>query len=294
LPDCTLKIRRASEGQVGCVMIGENKPVITGLTVRGKRLEVLLCPVPKPRGTIVLIHEALGSVSAWKDFPEKLADFLGHNVLAYSRAGHGNSEGPVEPRSPRYYLDQVEHVLPALFHHFDVQAPVLYGHSEGAAIALLYAAQDPQVRAVIAECPIVAREERTIATVGQFAANYESSDLGRKLERHHRDPEKVFRSWIETIGDSPMMPNFPLQKYLERVQSPVLVLQGAEDEFGGTVQLQVLQKYLPHLQHEVFEGAGHLLHRERTGLVMERVHRFLAGALGGHQGKTVVSHFKEQ
>ncbi len=207
--------------------------ITTQSTVRieGKELEVQHWQQASPAGTILLIHEALGSVSYWKDFPTILAAATGHDVIAYSRAGHGASEGPVEARSLEYYRRQVEQVLPAILNQSGVEAPVLYGHSEGAGIAMLYAAASHHVRCVIAEAPIVSPEERTGATIRQLAAGYESSDMGRRLARYHVNPDEVFYSWIDSNRMS-FSKEYPIERYLGAIACPVLVLQGSRDEFG--------------------------------------------------------------
>ena len=243
------------------------------LPVDGRKLELLLCRHPSPLGTILLIHEALGSVSYWKDFPQTLADETGYSIAAYSRAGHGNSEGPVEPRSLDYYRGQVETVLPAILEHFAITYPVLYGHSEGAGIALLYAATQRPVKAIIAEAPIVVPEASTAATIQQLEAGYAASDMSRRLARYHAKPDEVFYSWIQSNRAS-FSKEFPFEQYLKSIQCPLLVLQGDHDEFGGILQYQTIHRYMPHAQHAVFE-AGHLLHREVADLVAARVARFL-------------------
>ncbi|MHB1745250.1 MAG: alpha/beta fold hydrolase [Acidobacteriaceae bacterium] len=256
-------------------MTGECKGSLTSFVLEGKALEVLLCEPPSAQQTIVLLHEALGSVSYWKDFPEKLAASTGCRVVAYSRAGHGSSQGPVEPRNPHYYRNQVERVLPTLFARFAVSAPILYGHSEGAGIALLYAAEQPQkVHAVVAEAPIVVPEVRAQDRIQELTAPDISAELIRKLARYHTNPDTVFQSWIADVT-SPQMLQFPLDSYLPKIVCPVLVLQGSEDEFGGSGQLQTIRRYLPTAQCEVLSGAGHLLHRDSQDLVIEKVRIFL-------------------
>ncbi len=250
------------------------------LEIEGKALELQHWSHPAPGGTILLIHEALGSVSYWKDFPETLAQSTGYSVVAYSRAGHGNSEGPLEPRSLEYYRRQVEIVVPAILNHFAVVDPVLYGHSEGAGIAMLYAAQHRSVRAVIAEAPIVQPEESTTETIRQLSSNYATSDLGRRLGRYHADPDAVFHSWIQSNRAS-FSREHPLERYLVGITCPVLVLQGNRDEFGGIRQFEAIKRALPHAQHQVFD-AGHLLHREQSDLVARTAAEFLQKLLTAH------------
>ena len=243
------------------------------LDIDGKAMEVHHWQHPAPGGTILLIHEALGSVSYWKDFPQILSRTTGCSVVAYSRAGHGNSQGPLEPRSLAYYTRQVEQVIPAILSHFAVAHPILYGHSEGAGIAMLYAAKHSSVAAIIAEAPIVQPEESTTETIRQLKSSYKTSDLSRRLARYHADSDAVFHSWIQSSGAS-FSREHPLERYLDTINCPVLVLQGSRDGFGSVRQFQAIQQALPQAQHQVFDS-GHLLHREQPHLVAEAAARFL-------------------
>ncbi len=261
------------------------------LPIAGKELEVSSWSAPEARGIIVLLHEALGSVTYWKDFPEKLCAATGFTVAAYSRAGHGESDGPVEPRSLAYYQKQVEVVLPAVLDHFQAPSPVLYGHSEGAAIAFIYAALNKTVQAVVAECPILVQEERTVQTINLLESSYENGDLSRRLRRYHRDADGVFHSWMRSNRSS-LFTNYPLKQYLEQVSCPVLVMQGSRDEFGTEIQFTALQQSLPQAQHAMFD-AGHLLHRELPALVAASVADFISSAVFDQSGQEVQSHQEE-
>ena len=261
------------------------------LHVGGKGLETGLWTADGTVGTIVLLHEALGSVSYWKDFPQILRDATGHNVIAYSRAGHGDSDGPVEPRSMEYYQRQVEVVLPAVLEHFQVAEPVLYGHSEGAAIAFLYAASGRNVRAVVAECPILVQEDRTVQTINALESSYAGSDMSRRLGRYHRDADAVFHSWMRS-NRSTLFTDYPMQQYLAQVNCPVLVLQGEHDEFGTVRQFEVMQRALPDAERVVL-NAGHLLHREQPDAVAAHVRAFLSKAGPVSAGPVVHVDHKE-
>src|SRR5271169_1236915 len=129
------------------------------VTLLGQMVEVALHQHPAAPDTILLLHEALGSVAYWKDFPERLALAIGANVFLYSRAGQGNSEGPIAPRNRDSYLREVNEVIPALLRHFQVEWPILYGHSEGAGLGMLYAAISQRVKMLILESPFVIAQE---------------------------------------------------------------------------------------------------------------------------------------
>jgi pimeloyl-ACP methyl ester carboxylesterase len=251
-------------------------PLPRTLLVNQQRLEVLLWQIPGAGDTIVLIHEALGSATYWKNFPQKLGRSTGMSVLAYSRAGHGRSEGPLEPRTKQYYAHQVETVLPALMREFEIAHPILYGHSEGAAIALLYAGEEKSVKAVIAESPIVIGEPSALATVEAMNASDSRHELIEKLRRYHQNPEGVFSSWVEGVRRH-LAHEFPTPSYLPRVTCPVLAIQGAEDPFGGAAQARALESAIARLELVVLPGTGHLPHREQPEAVIASTVRFLRG-----------------
>lgn len=245
------------------------------LALDGKQTEVAYHSLPTAQGTILLLHEALGSVSYWKHFPQKLAQATSCNVIAYSRAGHGNSEGPLAQRTDAYYLNQVNEVIPALLNHFAVTDPILYGHSEGAGISLLYAAMSSHIRALILESPFVVSTGAANDLIQQMAAAYPGSKLQERLALYHQRPDEVFASWTSwatTLGKGV----FPLRDFLPRIACPVLILQGARDEFGTTMQLEALQQSIPHLHHEIFADTGHLPHREQTDRVLQAAAHFLS------------------
>jgi pimeloyl-ACP methyl ester carboxylesterase len=252
------------------------------LSLDGKMAEVAYHSFPAAHGTILLLHEALGSVSYWKQFPHRLAHATGYNVIAYSRAGHGNSEGPLAKRTDEYYLRQVNTVIPTLLNHFSVADPVLYGHSEGAGISLLYAAISTSIRALILESPFVVSTTAAAELINQMAAAYPGSKLQERLAHYHQHPDEVFASWTQwaaTLGEEV----FPLRDFLPRITCPVLVLQGARDEFGTALQLAALQAALSNLQHETYPDTGHLPHKEQTDRVLQRVSQFLSNLTSPNQ-----------
>ena len=247
------------------------------LSLDGKGTEVAYHSLPGADGTILLLHEALGSVSYWKQFPHKLAVATNYNVIAYSRAGHGNSEGPLAKRNDAYYLHQVNSVIPTLLDHFSAADPVLYGHSEGAGIAMLYAATSKRIRALVLESPFVITSNAAGQLIHKMAAAYPGSKLQERLAHYHQHPDEVFSSWTQwatNLGDEV----FPLREFLPHITCPVLVLQGDRDEFGTTLQLAALQASIPNLEHESYPDTGHLPHKEQTDRVLQRVSQFLSPA----------------
>jgi len=269
-----------------------NEPVRL-VRIGGQQLEVAHIRVRRPHhatrpGTIVLLHEALGSVSHWRDFPQQLAERCSRDVLVYSRLGHGRSEGPPARRTRQYFEQQSLHILPALLDHFRVEHPVLLGHSEGAAIALIYTAQHQtgqhqtvatakQAQALILESPILLMEPMAASGMALAERAYRETDLRDRLARHHDDADAVFAAWL-SIRDSDSLLHPPFEAHLPRIATPVLILQGERDEYATVLQVETLRPLAPHLQLLRLPESGHTPHRDQPEIVLERIAAFL-GAL---------------
>src|SRR5260370_13969671 len=143
-----------------------------------------------------MVPEGLGSIAMWKDFPEQLAQATGFGVLVYSRYGHGKSERLAEKRSVDFMHHEAKVVLPELLRQFEIQQPILLGHSDGASIAIIDAGAWPhQVRALILEAPHVFVEDVSVQSIANMRTLFESTDLPQKLARYHDHVEEVFRGW---------------------------------------------------------------------------------------------------
>jgi pimeloyl-ACP methyl ester carboxylesterase len=244
------------------------------LALDGKQIEVALHAADDARGTILLLHEALGSVAYWRDFPEKLAAAASANVLLYSRPGHGDSEGPLEERNPDYYLRQTGIVIPELLDRFGVDTAIVYGHSEGAAIAMLFAAQSDRAQSLILESPFVVAEASSAEHIARMALAYRGSKLQERLALYHRNADEVFYAWAGWATG--LTPGIPMpHALLNKIKCPVLVMQGENDVFGSTVHREALRAALPAAEFEIFANTGHLPHREQTESVLNRVARFV-------------------
>lgn len=242
--------------------------------LNGLSLEVAHYQHPHANNTILLLHEALGSVTYWRDFPDKLARATRANVLLYSRSGQGNSGGPPSPRTLASYAHESGETIPAVLAHFKVARAIVYGHSEGAGLAMMYAASSQLVDALVLESPFLSGMKQSGDHIDSLAANYQGSRLQQSLARYHRNPDAVFHSWIDGIAKLP--PDRPtFGNSLQQIACPVLVLQGENDEFGTTPHLEALRALIPALESEVFAHTGHLPHRQSTEAVLNRVGRFL-------------------
>jgi pimeloyl-ACP methyl ester carboxylesterase len=244
--------------------------------VNGKRLEAqLYSPAAGTNTTIVMLHEGLGSVAMWKDFPERVAEATGCGVLVYSRYGHGKSERLAEKRSVDFMHHEAKVVLPELLRHLEIERPVLLGHSDGASIALIYAGTRPQqVRALILEAPHVFVEDLGIRSITAIRKLYESSDLPKKLARYHDHVDQTFRGWNDIWLD-PQFRDWNIEEYLAAITCPTLVVQGENDEYGTLAQVEAIQRRVPATQSLILPRCGHSPHRDQPSLALDAIGKFV-------------------
>src|SRR5436190_20096335 len=193
--------------------------------VTGGRLEVLDLPGEHP--AVVLVHEGLGSIGRWRGLPQRLATATGRRVVAYSRHGHGRSSLPPAPRTPEFMHHEARVVLDELLQALDVRRPVLLGHSDGASIALIHAAEHP-VAGIIAIAPHVFVEDMCVEAIARARADYEAGHLRERMARHHDDPDAAFWGWAGVWLD-PDFRDWDLRPLLPNLTAPLLLVQGADD-----------------------------------------------------------------
>ena len=150
--------------------------------------------IPGAEPALVFLHEGLGSVALWRDFPARLAEATGRRALIYSRAGHGQSDVPDAPRRPDFMHDEALKVLPPLLASHGIERPILVGHSDGGSIALIHAAQHP-VTGLVLLAPHVFVEDLSVASIAEARETFETTDLAERMGRYHRDAEATFRLW---------------------------------------------------------------------------------------------------
>ncbi len=235
-------------------------------------------PSPSNAPTLVMLHEGLGSVGLWRDWPAKLADALGMGVLAYSRAGYGRSS-PVElPRPLDYMTREATEVLGAILDAAGVKSCVLLGHSDGATIAGIYAGSvsDQRVRGLILIAPHFFTEEVGLTAIRAAGDAYASGDLKAKLVRHHDNPDVAFHGWHDAWTD-PGFAGWNMADVIDHWRVPALVIQGSADPYGTLAQIHEVQErtYSP-AEVLVMEGCGHAPHQERTDEVTDGIAAFWA------------------
>lgn len=219
-----------------------HSPQVFKLVVHGHSLEILRIAARERRGPeLVFLHEGLGSISHWRDFPMRLADGTGCGVTIYSRYGNGNSDVLTERRGVGYMHEEALSALPDLLSQLEIENPVLVGHSDGGSIALIYAGTHDRVRGLILLAPHVFVEDVSIKSITEAKVLFQTTDLRERLANHHRDAGKTFWGWNE-IWLHPDFRNWNIEQYLRQVKCPVLVIQGSEDQYGTMAQVEAIQR----------------------------------------------------
>jgi len=244
----------------------------------GHRLEYAwFGPARSERPPIVMLHEGLGSVALWRDFPQLLADATGRRTLAYSRYGYGQSDPLTEPRSVDFMHSEALEALPQLLDALAIPEPVLFGHSDGGSIALIHAAcAQRAVAAVIALAPHVFVEPCGVASIAATRQTYlEGGELRAKLARRHDDVESAFWGW----NDIWLLPDFAawnIEALLPSITCPVLAIQGKDDEYGTMAQLDRIERAVRDFRRLELEQCGHSAHRDQPDAVLAAAVNFLA------------------
>lgn len=222
-----------------------------------------------------MLHEGLGSVSLWRDFPTVLAETTGAEVFLYSRYGHGGSDALQESRPVSYIHHEAQVVLPAILEQAGIERPLLLGHSDGASIAILHAGMFPNSPVgLILEAPHVFVEDITVSSIAQTRSLYNETDLPQRLARHHANADALFRGW-NNIWLDPSFRDWNIESYLDSIRCPVLVLQGAQDEYGTAKQIEAIQRRIPAASALILENCRHAPHREQREATLAAISGFL-------------------
>jgi len=243
----------------------------------GRRLEVRDIPAAAPaRPAIVLLHEGLGALSLWRDFPDQIAARTGCRTIAYSRYGYGQSDVLQAPHGVDYMHREALESLPDLLAALDVERPVLLGHSDGASIALIHAGGAARpVAGVVVMAPHVFVEPISIASIEEARRVFETTDMKAKMGRHHADPERTFRGWSD-IWLHPDFLAWNIESYLPGITCPVLAIQGLADEYGTLAQLDRIEAGVagPFERLELAD-CRHAPHRDQSQATLDAIAGFV-------------------
>ncbi len=235
------------------------------------------------REAIVLLHDSLGAVELWRDFPALLCERSGRTAVVYDRPGFGKSELNPARLGRDFIRDEASASLLPLLDNLDIEKAILFGHSVGGGMAISAAAQFPdRIAAVITESAQAFVEDRTLEGIRAAKKNFEDpAQLARLAKYHGNDLKKaqwVLDAWTETWL-SPEFADWSLKEDLRKLQCPVLAMHGDQDEFGSELHPKMIAG-LPSAfegqgEYVMFEGCGHVPHREKPELVLEAVAKFL-------------------
>jgi pimeloyl-ACP methyl ester carboxylesterase len=266
--------------------------------ISGVDIEIAHLPGPADRAPLVFLHEGLGSVSMWRQrgrfWPAELCAASGRAGWMYSRRGYGQSDPVADVRGPprrggfwhtgRHEPDYMHlealQVLPRLLDQLGISNPVLVGHSDGATIALLHASQHP-VTACVAIAPHVFVEAMAVDAIAQVRQLFETSPdatggLRQRLARHHRDVDNAFWQWND-VWLSDAFRAFDIRPELHAISSPLMLVQGVDDEYGSLEQLAAIRREVPQANCIELASCGHSPHRDQPELLLDGVRAFLSG-----------------
>ena len=221
--------------------------------------------------TIVMLHEGLGSVSMWKDFPERLAKLTRSSVVVYSRHGYGRSAPLQAARTVEYMHDEALIVLPQFLDALGIVNPILFGHSDGGSIALIHAGgSGRKVAGIVALAPHVFVEDISVTSIAAAKIAYETTNLRERLARYHDDVDGAFWGW-NNIWLNPAFRAWNIGQYLPYIQCNVLAMQGTDDEYGTMEQIDRISRAAPNVELSKLENCGHSPHRDQPGAVLAEV-----------------------
>ena len=248
------------------------------VTIADGRIEYSFYEVKRPTApTIVMLHEGLGALSLWRDLPRKLSNLINCSVFVYSRHGYGQSDFINSKFNAKYMHKEALNILPKILNHFDISNPILYGHSDGASIALIHASSaDTGIMGLILEAPHVFVEEISLNGLKDAKKAFEQGGLKAGLAKHHREPEMIFRCWNDIWLSSEFL-TWDIVSRLSNIQCPALLIQGEMDAYGTLSQLDTIEKNISgSCEKKILPNIGHSPHRENPELVLRSIQQFIS------------------
>ncbi len=249
------------------------------LDIAGQRLEYrMIGPRPDAAPTLVLLHEGLGCVGLWGDFPDRLQKATGCGVFVYSRAGYGQSSPVTLPRPLSFMHDEARDGLPQVLEAISFRRGLLVGHSDGASIAAIYAGthQDHRVGGLVLIAPHFFTEPSGLAAIAETRRAYDDGDLRQRLARWHADVDNAFRGWSDAWLD-PDFRQWDITGPLAYIRVPMLIVQGEDDQYGTLAQIEAAERecYCP-VEVALLPGARHSPQREAPEATLAAISRFVA------------------
>jgi len=250
------------------------------IAVAGRRLHGRWLSPNLPDTPIVFLHEGLGSVDLWRDFPAAVVEASGHPGLVYSRYGNGWSSPLTEPRPSDYMHTEALDVLSEIIEQLPDRPPILVGHSDGASIALIYAGSGHPVEGLVLIAPHVFVDTQTIDSISALRDSFPDSELSAKMANYHEDPEATFAGWAN-VWLSDDFRSWNIGEFLAAVDCPVLLVQGDHDQYGTIEQLDAIEAATAGaIERLMVAGAAHSPHLSHHDAVVAATVDFIAGLPG--------------
>ncbi len=245
----------------------------------------MIGPRPDAAPTLVLLHEGLGCVAMWGDFPDRLAAATGCGVFVYSRAGYGKSSSVTLPRPISYMHTEATQGLRRLLDAIGFQRGLLVGHSDGASIATIYAGshQDHRVRGLVLMAPHFVVEDLSVRSIAEARNAYNTGDLRARLAKYHPNVDNAFRGWNDVWLDNDFR-QWDISEELAYIRVPILIVQGEDDQYGTVRQIEIAQEecYCP-VDVALLPGVKHNPAREAPDVTLRNVSDFVSRILHGHE-----------
>ncbi len=252
---------------------------IDAMTLEGKWFG----PQPPVAPTIVMLHEGLGSLTTWRDFPAQVAEATGAGVFAYSRSGHGHSSLATLPRPIDALHREAQEVLPRVLNEIGFRRGILLGHSDGASIVTIFAGrvQDARISGIVLIEPHFNVEEKNLNSIRQMVATYESTDLRARLARHHSNVDAMFSAWSQMWLD-PRFESFDITPELPLIRVPMLIVKSKDDPYSTMAQVHLAEtRCRCPVETVVVPGVDHSPHRSNPKQTLDAIAKFANNILWG-------------
>lgn len=242
------------------------------ITVNSQELKIYHTQHREGRPTIIFLHDSLGCIKLWRDFPEKLGELTNCNILVYDRLGYGESAPFIMIERDNNYLEKEADILNGLITALQLKEVILFGHSDGASISLISAAKHPEfIKGVIVEGAHIFVEDITLKGIREAAIAYKKADLKERLQKYHGNKtDAVFMAW-NTVWLSDAFREWNIEHFLSKITCPVMVIQGENDEFGSMAQLEgIVNQVSGKAEKLIIPNIGHTPHKEAPDEVLEK------------------------
>ena len=252
----------------------------TFVNVRGRSLEYRRIAAAADSPTLVFLHEGLGSISQWRDFPARIVAGTGLPAIVYARYGHGQSDVLQQPHGVDFMHRDALESLPEFLRQLGIERPILIGHSDGASIALIYAGAGHPLQGLVAMAPHVFVEDISIQGIVAAKRVFETTDLPQKLARHHRDPLKTFYGWND-VWLAPAFRGWNIEGFLPAIKCPLLAIQGQDDEYGSMAQVDAIARQVSGpVEVLKLEHCAHSPHQDQPEIVAKAIVEFVKRCIG--------------